>query len=186
MIPVRDVSTFPSQACGGELRQTREFRMFSSRLRRVIGSVAIAAMLLLPASGVATAAASTCTMTVSPASGPPGTMFTFKGHGYTPKELQLSQGSTSRSVTVSLNGADPWTYSITAGDKDTGRWKVIAATGDAGCLATAQIRVTLPPTSTLDPSAPADRTPAIAVLAGLAIVFVVSAGLIFRRSRHLV
>lgn len=159
--------------------------MLDSRLRRIIGSVALVAMLAWPASGVAVAAGSSCTMTVDPASGPPGTKFTFSGSGYTPKEFQLTQGTTSRSVTVNLNGADPWTYSIVAGPNDTGKWKVVAASGDAGCLAHAQIKVTLPPTSTLDPAAPVDRTPALAALAGMAIVFVVSAGLIFRRSRNL-
>lgn len=160
--------------------------MFDSRLRRLLGGVALAAMLIWPASGVAMAAGSTCSMTVDPASGPPGTLFTFTGNGFSPTQFSLAQGKTTRVVPVSLNGADPWTYAFVAGDKDTGRWKVTASAGDGGCQAMSQIRVALPPTSTPDPVAPADRTPATAALAGLVLVFMVSAGLIFRRSRHLV
>lgn len=159
--------------------------MFASRLRRLLGSVALAAMLLVPAAGVADAGTTACSMTVDPAAGPPGTQFTFKGSGYIPTEFRLTQGSIKRVVAVELNGADPWTYSFVAGDGDVGRWKVVAAVGDTGCQAVVHIRVSLPPTSTLDPSAPSDRTPALAALAGMVMVFVVSAGLIFRRSRNL-
>lgn len=159
--------------------------MFDSRLRRLLGGVALAAMLLWPASGVAVAGTTACTMTVDPAAGPPGTQFTFKGSGYTPTQFRLTQGKTTRVVPANLGAADPWTFSFVAGDTDTGRWKVVAAVGDAGCQAMAQIRVTLPPTSTLDATAPSDRTPALAALGGMTLVFVVSAGLIFRRSRHL-
>lgn len=159
--------------------------MLDSRLRRLLGGVALAAMLIWPASGIAMAAGSTCTMTVNPASGPPGTQFTFSGSGFTPTHFSLSQGKTTRGVSVSLNGADPWTYAFVAGDNDTGRWKVTASAANGGCQATSQIRVTLPSTATNDPLAPADQSPALAALAGLVLVFVVSAGLIFRRSRHL-
>ena len=160
--------------------------MLDFRLRRLLGGVALAAMLLWPAGGVAMAAGSTCTMTVDPPSGPPGTSFTFSGSGFTPTQFSLTQKNVAtRILTVSLKAADPWTYLFVAGDKDTGRWKVTASAGQGGCQASAQVHVTLPSTATADPLAPADRTPAIAALAAMMLVFVVSAGLIFRRSRHL-
>ncbi len=160
--------------------------MFDSRLRRLVGGVALAAMLIWPASGAAMAAGSTCTMTVAPASGPPGTLFTFTGSGFTPVQFSLAQkDKATRILTVNLNGADPWTYAFVAGNTDTGRWKVTASAGGSGCQASSQIRVGLPSTSTTDPLAPADQTPAVAALAGMVLVFVVSAGLLFRRSRRL-
>lgn len=160
--------------------------MLDSRLRRLLGGVALAAVLLWPAGGVAFAATSDCAVTVQPASGPPGTQFTLKGNGYTATGFILSRGKTTKSLTVDLAGADPWTYSFVAADSDVGRWKVTAEVGDSTCTGVANIHVTLPSTSTLDPATPTDRTPEIAALAGLIIVFVFSAGLLFRRSRRLI
>ena len=159
--------------------------MLDSRLRRLLGGIALAAMLVWPTGGAALAAGTDCTMTVDPASGPPGTQFTFNGSAFTPTEFRLTQGSVKKVVPVELSGADPWEYSFVAGDADVGKWKVVAADGADGCQATAQIRVTLPPTSTIDPTASPDKLPALAALLGLAVVFVVSAGWLFRRSRFL-
>jgi hypothetical protein len=163
----------------------REIRMFSSRLRRLLGSVCLTAMLLVPAAGIANAAGATCSMTVDPASGPPGTQFTFKGSGFTPTEFRLTQGTAKKVVAVELNGADPWEYAFVGMDADVGRWKVVAAVDGSGCQAVAHIRVGLPSTSTVLQAATPDKTPALAALAGLTIVFVVSTGLVLGRSRKL-
>lgn len=155
--------------------------MSELRLRNLLAAIGLAAMLLWPATGATLGA--TCSMTVTPSAGPPGSQFVFKGNGFTPTEFRITQGTINRVVKPGLGTADPWTYSFVAGDADVGRWKVIAT--DGRCQATAFIRVTLPPTATVEPTAPPDRAPLMAALAGLSLVFLISAALIFRRSRYL-
>ncbi|MEA2621979.1 MAG: hypothetical protein QOH61_889 [Chloroflexota bacterium] len=157
--------------------------MLRTGWRQVLGTAAIAAFLVMTMGGVSLAGAD-CTLSVSPKSGPPGTEFTFSGSGYTPTELRLTRdGAEPKIVPLSLAGADPFDFSIVAGEGDVGRWKAVAWQDDT-CHGEATIRVTLPSTSTLaDPAAP-DRTPLLASLLGLGAVFVTTTTLLVRRSRR--
>lgn len=160
--------------------------MLGSRLRQLLGGAALVALLLWTATGVSLAGASdNCDLTVEPSSGPPGTEFVFSGSGYSPTELQLTRdGAAPRVVPLSLAGADPFEFSIVAGDDDVGKWKAAAVDATAGCQGIATIRIALPGTSTLDALAPADKTPVLAAFAGLAGVFMISVAFLLRRSRR--
>lgn len=159
-----------------------------TRPGRRIGSAVLAlGMLLLAAVSPAVQAASAdCTLSVTPASGPPGTEFTFTGSGYTPTMLTLTQaGKAPRVVPLNLGGADPFSIPLVAKQTDVGKWKVVASIPDTECAGSAVIRVTLPPTDTLNtPEAIlVNEAPAIAAFAGLAVLFLTSTLLLLRGSR---
>jgi hypothetical protein len=160
--------------------------MLGLRLRQVLAGGGLAALLLWSLAGVSFAgSANTCDLTVKPAAGPPGTEFVFRGSGYSPTELQLTrQGSPTRVVPLSLDGADPFHFSVVAGDGDVGKWKAVAMDAAAGCDGMAVIRVTLPGTFTIDDALAVDRTPVLAAFAGLAGVFVLTTGFLVRRGRR--
>jgi hypothetical protein len=144
-------------------------------------------MLLLAAMTPAVEAGSaTCKLSVTPASGPPGTEFTFTGSGYTPTTLTLTQeGKPPRVVPLSLGSADPFSIPLVAKQTDVGKWKVVASIPDTECAGSAVIRVTLPPTDTLGAPEPTlvNDAPAIAAVVGLAVLFLVSTQLLLRGSR---
>lgn len=188
----RGIIRFSGQYSGAALRRPgaldkkRGFPMLRSRLRHLVAGAAFAGALFMQ--GNATYAVATdCTMAVTPASGAPGTQFMFSGSGYTPTELRLSQGSTMKVVPLDLKGADPWSYTVVAGDGDVGRWKVVAAVDATGCQAMTVIHVALPPTSTStepgDSATSPDRSTAIAAVSGLAVLFSVSGAFFLRRRR---
>ena len=155
--------------------------------RRVGGAVLALGMLLLTATAPAVQAGSAaCTLSVTPESGPPGTEFVFSGSGYTPTTLTLTQGDKPpRVAPLELGTADPFSFPLLATQSDVGKWKVVASTDDPACAGMAVIRVTLPPTATVDAPVPvvADQAPAIAAFAGLAVLFLVSTQLLLRGSR---
>ncbi len=112
-------------------------------------TVCLAALPALAVAADPSPSASTCTLSVSPASGPPGTEFVFSGSGYTPTRLTLRQpGKDPRVTELSLNGADPFTISLVATDKDSGHWTAVASIPGTDCAGAAAITVTLPPTAT--------------------------------------
>lgn len=153
--------------------------------RRMGAAVLALGMLLLTVMAPAIQAA-TCTLSVTPESGPPGTEFIFSGSGYTPTALKLTQGDRPpRVVPLDLGSEDPFSFPLIATQADVGRWKVVASADDPACAGTAVIRVTLPSTATVDAAAPvvANHAPAIAAFAGLAMLFLVSTGLLLRGSR---
>lgn len=153
--------------------------------------LALGLLLLATVAPAVQAAASACTLSVTPASGPPGTQFVFSGQGYTPTTLTLTRdGKPPRTLPLNLGGADPFTIPFVAADGDVGRWKVVASVEGSSCAGTAAIKVTLPSTSTststLDAAAPpvaANQAPGIAAFAGLAVLFLVSTLMVFRGSR---
>jgi hypothetical protein len=151
------------------------------------GAVLALGVLLLTAMATAVQAGSAaCTLSVTPESGPPGTEFVFSGSGYTPTTLTLTQGDKPpRVVPLDLGSADPFTFPLVATQSDVGRWKVVASTDDPACAGMAVIKVTLPPTATVDAPAPlrVNQAPTIAAFAGLAVLFLVSTQLLFRGSR---
>ena len=154
--------------------------------RRMGGAVLALGMLLLTAMAPAVQAGSAaCTLSVTPDSGPPGTEFMFSGSGYTPTTLTLTQdGKPPRVVPLDLGSADPFSFPLVATQTDVGKWKVVASTADPACAGMAVIKVTLPPTATVDaPAAVIANAPAIAAFAGLAVLFLVSTQLLFRGSR---
>jgi len=156
--------------------------------RRMGGAVLVLGLFLLTAVSPAVQAGSAaCTLSVTPVSGPPGTQFIFSGSGYTPTTLTLTQdGRPPRVLPLDLASADPFQIPLVAAQSDVGKWHVVASTDDPACAGMAVIKVTLPPTSTLDaPAAPivANHGPAIAAFAGLAVLFLVSTQLLFRGSR---
>jgi hypothetical protein len=155
--------------------------------RRLGGAVLALGMLLLTAMAPAAQAGSAaCTLSVTPESGPPGTEFVFSGSGYTPTTLTLRQdGKPPRVVPLDLGTADPFSIPLLATQSDVGKWKVVASTDNPACSGIAEIKVTLPSTATIDAPDPAlpNQDPAIAAFAGLAVLFLVSTQLLYRRSR---
>ena len=84
--------------------------MNRTRIRAAAAAAVLLGLLMLP-SGPALGAS--CPLSVSPASGDPGTRFTFTGHGYTPTQLRLTRDDhPAKIVQLQLNGADPFTFSI--------------------------------------------------------------------------
>jgi hypothetical protein len=159
-----------------------------TRPGRRMGTVVLAfGILLLTAMSPAVQAASAaCTLSVTPASGPPGTEFTFTGSGYTPTTLTLTQeGKPPRVVPLDLGNADPFSIPLVAKQSDVGKWKVVASIPDTECGGSAVIRVTLPPTDTLGAPQPTfvNDAPTIAAFVGLAVLFLVSTHLLLRGSR---
>ena len=159
-----------------------------TRPGRRIGSAVLAiGMLLLAAmSPAAQAASAACTLSETPASGPPGTEFTFTGSGYTPTTLTLTQaGKPPRVVPLNLGNADPFSIPLVAKQTDVGKWKVVASIPDTECAGSAIIRVTLPPTDTLGAPEPTlvNDVPVIAAFVGLAVLFLISTLLLLRGSR---
>ncbi len=154
--------------------------------RRRRGAVLALGILLLAAMSPAVEATPAgCALSVTPDSGPPGTEFTFSGSGYTPTTLTLKQdGKPPRVVPLSFGTDDPFSFPLIATQTDVGKWKVVASTADGSCAGAVVIRVTLPPTSTLD-AAPivVNQAPVIAAFAGLAVLFLVSTLLLLRGPR---
>jgi hypothetical protein len=154
--------------------------------RFVVTGVAIAtAVLALIVVFAPVAAADDCKLTVKPQHGPPGTQFVFTGRGFTPTVLRLKQdGRPAKSLDLSLGDQDPFTIKLLAGEKDTGRWRATATDTSSpdGCSASTTFRVTLPSTATVAAGiADTDRTPVIAALGLLALVFVVASATLLPR-----
>ena len=105
--------------------------MNRTRIRAAAAAAVLLGLLLLPS---APALGASCPLGVSPSSGPPGTRFTFNGHGYTPTEVRLTRDDHPTKVRpLDLNGADPFTFSIVASQTDVGTWHVVAVEdGDRG------------------------------------------------------
>jgi hypothetical protein len=159
-----------------------------TRPGRRIGTAVLAfGILLLAAMTPAVEAASAaCTLSVTPASGPPGTEFTFIGSGYTPTTLTLTQeGKPPRVVPLELGNADPFSIPLLAKQADVGKWRVVASIPDTECAGSAVIRVTLPPTDTLGAPEPTfvNDAPTMAAFVGLAVLFFVSTELLLRDTR---
>lgn len=154
--------------------------MNKSRLGTTAAGAVLLLLLLLQS--MPTLAAS-CTLTVTPGSGTPGTRFTFKGSGFTPTQLRLTQDNHApKVVPLQLNGADPFQFSIVASEGDVGNWRAVAvATG--GCRASASLHVTMPPTATDDPVTQ-DRQPIVLAITGLGALFGVVTIVMIRRSRR--
>jgi hypothetical protein len=159
--------------------------MLRDSLRPIVTAVTAAALLLLATSLSSAGAGTDCTLSVTPASGPPGTQFTFSGSGYTPTELRLTRdGAEPKVVPLDLQGADPFMVQLIAGKGDEGRWKAVASVDDTACQGVAFIRITLPSTATAEPAATSTDLPELAALTGLAVLFLVTAAVFVRRSRQ--
>lgn len=145
----------------------------------------LAALLSVTLAGPAAFAAGTCTLSVSPASGPPGTQFVFTGSGYTPTKLTLTKdGAKPKVIDLNLGTQDPFTIKIVAANGDVGRWKAAAQVDGSGCVGTASIHVTLPSTATAPATGDTagDRTAEMAAFAALALVFMAATALLYRRT----
>jgi hypothetical protein len=156
--------------------------MNRSRFRAAAAAAVVLGLLLLPS---APALGESCPLSVSPASGAPGTRFTFSGHGYTPTQLRLTRDDhPARVVPLQLNGADPFKFSILASDTDVGRWHAVAIESGGTCRGTASLQVTLPSTATTDDATGVDTTVVSMAVSGLGVVFVFVTIAMLRRSRR--
>jgi hypothetical protein len=156
--------------------------MNRTRIRAAAAAAVLLGLLLLP-SGPALGAS--CTLSVSPASGDPGTRFTFNGHGYTPTQLRLTRDDhPAKVVPLQLNGADPFTFSIVASDSDVGTWHAVAVEAGNTCKGTATLHVTLPSTATSDDPTGVDATVVSMAVSGLGVLFVAVTIVMLRRSRR--
>jgi hypothetical protein len=155
-------------------------RMRTTRILALMTSLGLLLLTLAAASPVAAQGGDDCVLSVKPRNGGPGTEFVFTGSGYSPTRIVLKrEGGTSRTVDVTPGAEDAFTIRLIAGKDDTGSWKATAIEPDV-CRASVVFSVGLPPTST--PGAAADDpAPALAGLAALGLVFVLSSFVILPR-----
>lgn len=148
----------------------------------------LASLLLLSVMGASPALAAepeSCSLSVTPSKGPPGTQFVFSGSGYTPTQLTLKQrGTKPHAMELDLKGADPFQIPFLATEAEAGRWTVIASIPDTECAGRASINVILPDTAPVA-EAPASHAPAqpivLAAFGILGALFLASAWLLTRR-----
>ena len=156
--------------------------MNRTRIRAAAAAAVLLGLLLLPS---APALGASCPLGVSPSSGPPGTRFTFNGHGYTPTEVRLTRDDHPAKVRpLDLNGADPFTFSIVASQTDVGTWHVVAVEDGGTCRGTATLHVTLPSTATVDDATGVDTTVVSMAISGLGVLFLAVTIVMLRRSRR--
>ncbi len=148
----------------------------------------LASVLVLGAMAVSPTLAAepeTCSLSVTPSEGPPGTEFVFSGSGYTPTHLTLKQrGSPPRVTELDLEGADPFEIPVLATEAEAGRWTVIASIEGTECAGRASINVILPDTAPLAgaPTADGPAQPIVLLAFGaLSALFIACAWLLMRR-----
>jgi hypothetical protein len=156
--------------------------MNRTRIRAAAAAAVLLGLLLLPS---APALGVSCTLSVSPSSGAPGTRFTFTGNGFTPTQLRLTRDNhPAKVVPLQLNNADPFTFSIVAADSDVGTWHAVAVESGNSCKATATLHVTLPSTATVGNTTGVDTTVVTMAVSGLGVLFVAVTVVMLRRSRR--
>jgi hypothetical protein len=107
---------------------------------RALG-VSLAALLLVFVGVSTVSAAASCSVTVSPATGTAGTVFTFNGKGFKPTELTLHKDDAQASDHKLGSMSDPWTLAVRSRPGDEGKWS--AEFSSAQCTSAASFTVTL-------------------------------------------
>jgi hypothetical protein len=150
------------------------------RILALLTSLSLLLLTLAATSPVAAQSGDDCVLSVKPKNGGPGTEFVFTGSGYAPTRIVLKrEGGPSKTVEVTPGQADDFTIRLIAGKGDAGTWRATAIEPD-GCRASVAFSVGLPPTST--PGTTEDgRTPALAGLAALGLLFVLSSIVVLPR-----
>jgi hypothetical protein len=117
------------------------------------------------------AAPSQCSASISPRTGTAGTVFTFRGSGFTPTELTLHKNDSEASVHQLNVNSDPWQVSVRSRPGDEGSWS--AELSSAQCSAAVEFKVTLANTDVLSDAQPDSGS--VPLPLGLAVI-VLAAG----------
>src|SRR5690348_7601708 len=114
--------------------------MVSRGTFRALG-VSLAALLLVFVGVSSVSAAASCSVTVSPATGTAGTVFTFHGKGFKPTGLTLHKNDAQAGEHKLSSLDDPWTLAVRSRPGDEGKWS--AEFSSSACTTATTFTVTL-------------------------------------------
>ena len=139
----------------------------SGRLRRLLGPIGAALWMLTVSAGAVLAdeAPITCSVEVSPAAAPAGSVFAFTGTGFQPNEVTLRKTGGEPVVhQLTVGDTDPWEVTVRSRIGDEGSWTATFSDPDADCTAIVRFRVTLTPTDVVDDIVAATQSQAAPLL----------------------